>query len=241
MKPGKKDFLYMQIYNDLRRKIDRKILQEGQKLGTEQELQKEYQVSRDTIRKALFKLEQDGCIERRTAVGTFVRKPKSDYKLGRMKSFTEQMKERGLTPSSDILSIELLREIPKEAAIELNQVGKRKVYRITRIRYADEVPMAYSIDYIPFYLCPDIQQHLHANASLYQIFERSYNLHLSYGKVLLEAEMPSPYLQNVLNISKNKPVLKMRCTGYLENDIPLYYVECYYVGDQYVFSTITDR
>ena len=224
MKPGKKDFLYMQIYNDLRRKIDRKILQEGQKLGTEQELQKEYQVSRDTIRKALFKLEQDGCIERRTAVGTFVRKPKSDYKLGRMKSFTEQMKERGLTPSSDILSIELLREIPKEAAIELNQV-----------------PMAYSIDYIPFYLCPDIQQHLHANASLYQIFERSYNLHLSYGKVLLEAEMPSPYLQNVLNISKNKPVLKMRCTGYLENDIPLYYVECYYVGDQYVFSTITDR
>lgn len=237
----KYDFIYLKVYQDLKNKIQNRELKPGQKLETEKQLQEIYSVSRDTLRKALGMLEQEELIVRKAAIGTFVKRTKSNYGLTKMESFTEQMHQRGIKPSSELVAIELIRNVPEYIGHELLIEPDEKCYKVCRIRKGDDEPMAYEIAYIPEKLCPDLQMYINDTASLYEIYENKYGLCLKYGTVYLESEMPSSEIQNKLQISKSSPVLKMKCTMCLEDDRPLYYVECSYIGDKYFFSATIPR
>lgn len=64
--------LHYQLKTLIKRQIDSGALQPGDRLPTEQELCKRYQVSRTPVRQALTALVQEGIIYRRAGVGTFV-------------------------------------------------------------------------------------------------------------------------------------------------------------------------
>ena len=100
-------FRYLSVYQDIKDKIEKGVFLQGEKLKTEKEYQQEYGVSRDTIRKAFGKLENEDYIVKKTAVGTFVKYKKSNYVLSSLESFSEQMRKRGIEPSSEFVSIEL--------------------------------------------------------------------------------------------------------------------------------------
>jgi len=241
MKTKKSDFIYLRIYEDIKKKIEDNQLKQGEKLKTEKELQQVYQISRDTLRKALGKLEQEGFIVRKAPLGTFVKSTKANYGLSKMESFSEQMKNRGISPSSELLSIELKSELRTEVkdALALNE--GEKCYKVCRIRKGDDEPMSFEITYVPQKLCPNLQKHIDDHASLYEIYENIYHLEMKAGFISLEAELPSAYIQEKLNISKHAPILKMKCTLYLEDDTPLYYVESSYIGEKYFFSASIPR
>ena len=238
---GKSGFLYRRVYEDLRERIESNSLKPGDRLKNEQELMVEYGVSRDTLRKALSKLEQEDYIFRRPHLGTFVKRPKSNYSLFKMKSFSEQMRERGITPSSELLSITLTSKVPPEIGECLELRHNERCYIITRIRKGDGEPMAYEETYVPQELCPDLQKYLDDNASLYEIYENIYKLKLNYGNLSLEAEIPETHVRDLLGMSKGVPVLKMICIFYLDDDRPLYYVRSDYIGNKYLFSTRIPR
>lgn len=241
MSEGKSRFHYYKVYQDIKDKIESGAIRSGEKLPTEKELQIEYQVSRDTIRKALSKLDQEGFINRKSALGTFVKQDKSDYELSYLKSFTEQMKSRGIVPSSELERIELKSDLRADIRESLRLEDREKCYVICRIRKGDGVPMAYETAYIPHRLCPDLQKHLDDQSSLYDIYENVYHLQIGSGVIRIEAEMPGAKLQEKLNLSKDSPVLFMKCLTSLADHTPLYYVECSYIGDKYFFSTKISR
>lgn len=236
-----KEVRYLAIYKQLKEKIENGEYNQGDKLKTEKELQMEYGVSRDTIRKALANLENEDYIIKRPALGTFVRHKKSDYQLTKLESFTEQMKSRGIRPSSEFVSIELITLQSRHIVRELQLEDTEKCYRITRIRKGDESPMAYEIAYVPQKLCPNMQKYLDDTSSLYQIYEEVYHHKIGDGKIKLEADMPGVEIQKSLGISHDSPVLRMECTTLLEDTTPLYYVECYYIGAKYYFSAVLSR
>ena len=93
---AKKDFLYIQLYNKFKENIENNIWAEGIKLPSEYELMEKYKVSRDTIRKSLQRLAQEGYVYRQAGKGTFVNNLKSRYKLTSLESFSEQMLYMGL-------------------------------------------------------------------------------------------------------------------------------------------------
>ena len=66
------DSKYLNIYNDILGKIENGIYQVNDKLPSENILMKEYSVSRDTIRKSLNILEQNGYIQKTKGKGSFV-------------------------------------------------------------------------------------------------------------------------------------------------------------------------
>lgn len=239
----KTDFIYLKLYNELKRKIDSEELKPGDKLPPEYKLQEHYKVSRDTIRKSLAKLEQNGYIKRKAASGTFVTRQKADCILSKAKSFSEQMYDRGVEPSSDILSIELLDsgELPPEVCESLKIQESRKVYKICRIRRANNDPMAFEIVFVPYDLCPDIQTHLDAKASLYAVYEKNYGHQINSLQLALDAEMPSAQVKKKLDLDSATPVLKMLGTAFLSGSVPLCYVICYYAADKYTFSTRLPR
>ena len=234
-------FRYLSIYQDIKSKIESGEYAAGEKLKTEKEYQEIYEASRDTVRKAFGKLENENYIVRKAAVGTFVKQKKSDYGLAKLESFTEQMQKRGVVPSSEFVSIELRFISDQHIMNELAVSDSEKCYRIVRIRKGDDQPMAYEIAYVPERLCPNIQKHLDDHSSLYDIYENTYQLKLGHGKVKLEAELPSANVQESLRIAHDSPVLKMECVALLEDGEPLYYVECYYIGEKYFFSSVMPR
>lgn len=234
-------YRYLLIYQNIKEKITSGEIASGEKLKTEKEYQDIYHASRDTIRKAFAKLEAEEYIVRKKAIGTFVKQRKLDYTLAKLESFTEQMKVRGIVPSSEFISVELRKISRAHIAHALELKSEEKCYKIIRIRKGDGQPIAYEITYVPQKLCPDMQKYLDDKCSLYNLYENVYHLKLGNGKIRLDAELSNSNLQEYLKISHDSPILKMECTTLLEDNRPLYYVECYYVGERYFFSATLPR
>ena len=69
---GKPAFRRNQLENDLRRQIKMRTGDFDEPLATEQKLSATYQLSRNTIRKVLQKLQNEGLLIRKTGFGTFI-------------------------------------------------------------------------------------------------------------------------------------------------------------------------
>ena len=81
---------YVQVYTDLKKKIENRELEIGQALPAEAELMSQYQVSRDTIRKSLGILENQGYIQKaRGRVATVAGRGNYTFPFERIASFKE--------------------------------------------------------------------------------------------------------------------------------------------------------
>jgi len=242
MKNSKSKFLYQEIYLDLRTKILNKELVPGERLRSENELKDKYHVSRDTIRKAMELLKKEGLITRKPSIGTVVSVSKMEYEpSGFHESFSERMKRLGLTPTSEILSIEILSELDSHIENELQLKPGEKTYKISRIRKANDHPMALEIAYIPVKFCPQLHTKLSDNTSLYDLYENYY--HISMGRIdlRLEAETGDSKLLKVLKMHQSTAILKISSLMHLKSGEPFYYVISYHVGSEYSFTASLPR
>src|SRR6202008_1185809 len=83
---------YQRIQGVIRKNIDSGGLRPGDAVPSERELARIHDVSLMTARHALATLEQEGFVERRRGVGTFVSTPKIHF--NKLMSYTEQMRSR---------------------------------------------------------------------------------------------------------------------------------------------------
>ncbi|MFP3340195.1 GntR family transcriptional regulator, partial [Micrococcus sp. SIMBA_131] len=72
-------------------------------IPTEQDLIKEFDVGRTTIRQAISILVQNGLLEKKQGRGTVVKPQNLIGNLGKLKGFAEEVLERGQTPHSKVL------------------------------------------------------------------------------------------------------------------------------------------
>src|SRR5947209_17334477 len=79
-------------------------LEVGQAIPSERQLSQELAVSRLTVRAAIDELVRDGRLARRHGSGTFVTEPKIAQPLT-LTSFTDDMRRRGMVPSSRTLDL----------------------------------------------------------------------------------------------------------------------------------------
>src|ERR671923_2556765 len=112
----------------------------GTALPSERQLSADLGVSRLTLRAALDELAREGYLVRRRGSGTYVQQPKISQELT-MTSFSEDMRRRGMMPSSRTLSLE--RELAGARLGRSLQVSPGdKILVIKRLRLADGETMA---------------------------------------------------------------------------------------------------
>ena len=70
----------------------------------ESELIEVYEVSRATVRQVLDMLVNEGLIYRQRGRGTFVTHPTLEQGLTHIRSFTEDMEQRGYEPGTEVVS-----------------------------------------------------------------------------------------------------------------------------------------
>ncbi|EST89716.1 MULTISPECIES: GntR family transcriptional regulator [Vagococcus] len=204
---------YNQLVDILLEEIDTK-LKPNDKMMSEREICTKYDVSRTTVRQALSELENMGYIYKRPGKGTFVATLNRDKEnLMDFYSFTEQMRQQGKVPSTQILSFEKTK-INGYIAHKLNLEDFEEVYWLKRLRLADDVPMMIEYTYIPAKEFPDMTKELLEMKPLYNIYGDIYNKHIKVAEEEFSASIVSETDAKLLNIMTGAPCLKLKRVAY---------------------------
>lgn len=144
---------YMRVRDYLRSLVTHE-LEVGDVIPSERLLCERFGVSRMTVRQAVDALVVEGLLEREQGRGTFVAPSKVDLEV-RLVSYGEEMRRRGMEPSSDILSAEEVAATP-DVADALELLPGEQVYYLHRVRLADGEPMAIEQSWVPCRLVPGL-------------------------------------------------------------------------------------
>ncbi|MEG1520018.1 MAG: GntR family transcriptional regulator [Clostridia bacterium] len=226
--------LYVRISEYYKDMIIRKELAPGAKMPTEDEICKAFDTSRITARHALDVLANNGLIVKIQGKGTFVNKKKADLGLNILSGFSEEMKQKGKTPSTILLGINLIKatEIVAEG---LNISVDSQVYSLERVRCADGIPVAYEKVYLSFSMFPDIVKN-DLTGSLYTVLQQQYNITVSYAEQTLEAGLANQKLAELLSVAVGSPVLNITRSTFNTSGEPFEYVLSVYRSDMYTFK-----
>ncbi|PLS02063.1 GntR family transcriptional regulator [Neobacillus cucumis] len=225
--------IYYQLEELIKGLIEKGDLKPGDALPPEREYAEKYQISRMTVRQAFTDLVNEGYLFRQQGKGTFVAERKIEQGLQGLTSFTEDMKSRGLKPGNKLIKFEI---IPADSQIagHLKIAEYGPVYEISRIRLADDVPMALETNYISANLIKGLTEGI-VNKSLYAYIEGQLNLRIDSASQTIESSIASQSEANFLNISKGDPVLLIQRNTYLLDGTPLELVKSVYRADRYKF------
>ncbi|QWT17560.1 GntR family transcriptional regulator [Collinsella sp. zg1085] len=124
------------------------IYQPGDKLPSENELIREFQISRVTVRAALSQLVADGLVIKRQGKGAFVKqRPYRETSYG-SGSFTEACLQMQLQPQTRILNIERI-HMDSEYVSLLNADNSAEIIQLERLRLIDDTPCIVELDFFP--------------------------------------------------------------------------------------------
>ncbi|MFS0775332.1 GntR family transcriptional regulator [Neobacillus sp. 3P2-tot-E-2] len=225
--------IYHQLEEYIKQQIENGLLVEEAVIPSEREYAQTFQISRMTVRQAINNLVSEGYLKRQKGRGTFVNKKKVEQELQGMTSFTEDMLSRGMSPSSTLLSFQIIPADIK-TAIDLRIEENDYVYKIKRIRLADSAPMALETAYIPVELVPGLTEE-NSNLSLYQYIEEHLSLSISEATQEIEASIASSHDAEPLGINIGDPILLIERISYLQNEVPFELVKSTFRADRYRF------
>ena len=141
--------LYQQLVDSVKSQIRDGILKEYDRLGSEQDISREYNVSRITVRKAFEILADEGYVTKRQGIGTFVSARKlNNFNEGQMRGFTEMCIKDGKVPSSELISAGWVSNLPS-ISHHLHVPEDEPILRVLRVRKCDGVPVMVEDGYFP--------------------------------------------------------------------------------------------
>ena len=225
--------LYHQLAEYLRQQIEQGPWQPGDFFTTEEELQKTFQVSRATVRRALQQLMDEGLLERITGKGTFIARPPLRISLPHLVSFSEEITSRGMLPSTQVLNKGVV-PVPDAVAEMLRMAPGSPVLRVNRLRYADHEPWVYMVDYIHprLGLHPDDA----FEGSLYELMTRRANVRVETAVHEIRAIIIPDDVARRLDVPPGSPGLLFHRTSFDESGDPLVYQEAIRRGDHYTYT-----
>lgn len=207
-------------------------------LPRERDLAEELGVSRTTLRQALRELLDAGLIYTIRGQGTFV----SDTRIAKgtsLSGFTEDMRARGLTPSSKMIEADAV--VARDAlATELGVPEGSLLYRVERLRLADGAPMCLEEVHLPADLFPGLLVE-NLDGALYETMKDRYNVQVAVAQQMIAAVVPNERQCQLLEIEPVAALLEVRRTGYDGRGRAIEHAVSYYRGDRYRFSLTARR
>lgn len=221
--------LYETIQKDILSKILDGTYPEGRVIPSELELAQMYGVSRPTVRHALKLLVEAGHLEKRRRRGTVVTKPKVNQSFtATISSFEDAMRLAGRTPRTNVLSFGregANGEVARALALEEGA----QVYRLVRLRYADDVPNVFVESYVPFDPYPELADYDLNTTSLYAAMEECGAPVVSAHRCLEVIEADSAFTA-LLDVEQGEPLLLFHTVAQSAEGTPIEYSIATYRG-----------
>jgi GntR family transcriptional regulator len=221
--------LYQQLQRMLKGHIERNHIGPNDALPAERDLATELSVSRITVRKAIDGLVAEGLLVKRQGSGTFV-KARVEKNFSQLSSFSEDMRARGLHPRSVWLKRSQGTVTPEEALTMQLSPGT-PVYRLHRIRFADDAPMALEFATVLASCLPTADS---VDNSLYEALERTGNRPVK-ALQRLRAVLLTVEQAKLLGAKDLDAGLLAERVGYLADGRAVEFSQSFYRGDTYDF------
>jgi GntR family transcriptional regulator len=204
----------------------------GDAIPSERQLSADMGVSRLTVRAALDELVREGYLVRRRGAGTFVNAPKVAKASGATNSFTEDMRERGLTPGSRTLE---LRTVPAGARLGrlLHVSPSEPIVCAKRLRLANGEPMAVEHLHAPASLLPGLEGRDLDDSSFYDLLRGRYGVTIAGGTQTVEPTVTNEEESGILGVPLHSPALLFeRVMRSVDGDV-VEFTTSIYRGDRY--------
>lgn len=220
--------LYYQLREILREAIEQGEFSDSKPLPTEDELMREYKVSRTTVREALRGLMELGVIVKKQGIGSFIAGEKISEVLPGLVSFSTEMKARGFQVRTTVLSVEEVTP-PLRVIKGLNLTESDVVLKVKRLRFVDDRPIVISTSYLTCGVSPSEN----FEGSLYDLLEEKYGVAITIGEATIEACLADEMDAELLDVGVGAAVLSITWRSYSENGTPVEYSEATFRGDSY--------
>jgi GntR family transcriptional regulator len=228
---------YLQIADDLRRRIESPEFAAGTALPAEGSLQREYQASRNTIREAVKLLVQQHLVETRAGQGTFITEEivpfvsrlSTDPRVGldggeEAATYPALVREQGREAAAGTPEVQVLR-CPEQIAARLHIEDGARVVSRRQARWIDGVIWSLQTSYYPLkwvtmgasgLLEPEnidegAVDHLARTIGLKQVGYRD----------LIWARLPNDRERALFNLTHNHRVLEVCRTSFSEDETPI--------------------
>lgn len=225
--------LYKQLVEQIEDKILKGIYMPGEKLLTEKEMAKTYGVSIITVRNAISELINKGLVEHKQGKGTFVAKPKFTKDVRKLQSFTEMCVRMGVRPGGKMLENKIV--TPDEKTAKLLGIEKdSQVIFISRVRFADEEPIAIENNYFSLKYAFLLGESFD-NSSLFAFIKEKSAKVVATSEKRIGICRATAREAGILKISRGDPLLYIKSVAYTKENEPIYVGTQIFNGERFSF------
>lgn len=233
---------YDHIYKDLKEKIETEFYGYQQMLPSENTLVREYDCSRNTVRRALAVLTSDGYVQPMHGKGVrniFQPVEQTAFTVGGIESFKESAARNGKTPFTRVLQFA---EITADEKVERCTGFKRgtKLYYIQRLRSLDGKPLILDHNYFLKELTDGITPEIAVN-SIYEYLENVKGLTISTSKRTLTVERVTQIDEKYIDLKDYNCMAVISSQTFNDNGIQFEYTQSRHRPDYFMFQDVATR
>ena len=231
---------YLSIYQEIANQIQAGKFEAHSLLPSEHELKDQYETSRETIRKALNLLAQEGYIQKVRGKGSIVIKnTKLDFPVSGLVSFHELAQKMDKKPKTIVHEVTLTK--PDSFIMQqLNLAAEDQVWKINRVREIDDEKIILDKDYLNHEFVPHITEEI-CEKSIFQYLENELDLAISYAKKEIVVEEPTEEDRELLDLEGFKSIVIIKNYVYLEDANLFQYTESRHRPDKFRFVDFARR
>lgn len=231
---------YLTIYNEISNKIENNKIQSGEKLSSENEMMKEYNVSRDTIRKALNLLESNGYIQKVKGKGSFVIDiNKFDFPVSGLTSFKELSTKMGVESNTLVKELKLIK--PDNFLMkQLNLSKNDDVWKVIRVREINNKKIILDKDFFNKKYVPLLTKDICEN-SIYEYLENELSLKISFAKKEITVQQATQEDKSYLDFENYNMIVVVKNYIYLDDMSLFQYTESRHRPDRFKFVEFARR
>mgnify|MGYP002640702341 CR=1 FL=1 len=228
--------LYQVVYNGILHSIEAGEFLPHNRLPSENKLCELFSVGRNTVRRALSELGNDGILKTIAGSGTFVTDNRLTKTAEYLFGMTQEMNLRGKKITSQVLDAKLISADPFLTRRLHVQLGAEVVF-LYRVREMDGEPVAIERAYLPHAFCPGILEFDFSTVSLYQTLSNVYGKPPSYAEQEIEASLATPAIARLLKLTQPAVILAFHREARLEMGEVIEYVDSELRADRFRFYT----
>jgi GntR family trehalose operon transcriptional repressor len=231
---------FQDIFFDIESKIIHQEYKPGALLPGEHTLAEEYEVSRETIRKALALLLESGYIQKKQGKGSIVLDVKKfDFPVSGLTSYKELQDAQNIS-SETILVRNEKRLIPERIADFLDISKDTEVHEVIRQRKVDGEGIILDKDYLLTSIIPELPDEEAAH-SLYNYIENKLGLTIGFARKEFTVEPITEEDRSLMTLHGDTHIVVARSDVHLEDTTLFQYTESRHRLDKFRFVDFARR
>lgn len=225
---------YAQLVRQIKAQIALGKLQTGDSLPSERVLAEQLGISRTAVKMAYEALKSESAMTAHGRAGVKIQAPAQAVapQMGRLKGFTEEMRELGMTASTRLLERAVVQD--RTMASLFGRSSTARFLKLVRVRCGDDVPMTRECAWYDLTLAPEMED-WQEQQSTYEFLTQRCGVRLAHAEQSIEAILSSAAEQACFGFDGPQPCLLLKRKTYTESQQLAEYVEGTFRGDAYVY------